>query len=168
MIPECTNRPTSTSTSSTSSIDAPAPATCDGGEADAVETLPRPLSPATGDDLMTALAMLTIQQRHEQRIAADQQRAAASKAQEAANADKIGKMRELADDTFMEGVVSGALTGAAAAASAVSACDGYAAATTECQRESAELTRDAKLMSAGTSTQFADQVGGTKESPMQA
>jgi NADH-quinone oxidoreductase subunit H len=28
--------------------------------------------------------------------------------------------------------------------------------------------RDAKLMSAGTSTQFADQVGGTKESPMQA
>jgi NADH-quinone oxidoreductase subunit H len=28
--------------------------------------------------------------------------------------------------------------------------------------------RDAKLMSAGTSTQFADQLGGTKESPMQA
>jgi NADH-quinone oxidoreductase subunit H len=28
--------------------------------------------------------------------------------------------------------------------------------------------RDAKLLSAGTSTQFADQLGGTKESPMQA
>lgn len=111
-------------------------------------TLPPPLSPASGDDLMTALAMLTIQQRHEQRVSADQQRAVAAKAQEEAQAEKISKMRELADDTFLEGVVTGALTGAAAAASAASACTEYSSTTTACGMQRDTLKRDAGILSA--------------------
>lgn len=111
-------------------------------------TLPPPLSPASGDDLMTALAMLTIQQRHEQRVSADQQRAVAVKAQEEAQAEKIAKMRELADDTFMEGVVSGVLTGASAAASAGSACSNYASTTTDCGDQRDKLKLKAGILSA--------------------
>lgn len=110
------------------------------------EALPRPLSPATSDDLMTALGMLSMQQRHEDRLLADQQRAAASKAQDEAHAEKIAKMRELADDTFKEGLIEGILGGASAIASAASAQVSYDGAMNDCHMQSERLTRNGKLL----------------------
>ncbi|MDB4938398.1 MAG: hypothetical protein JWP87_5370 [Labilithrix sp.] len=110
------------------------------------DILPPPLTPATSDDLMTALTMLSMQQLHEERNAADQQRSAASKAQEEAQADKITKMRELAEDTFNQGLVEGVLGGLGAIASAASAVSGFAASTTSCGLEEASLARNGKLL----------------------
>lgn len=108
--------------------------------------LPAPLSPASSDDLMTALAMLSMQQLHEERGAADQERNAAAKAHEEAQAEKISKMRKLADDTFKEGVIEGVLGGVGAAASMGGATSTYEGTMTS----SPALTRDGKLLQAAS------------------
>ena len=95
---------------------------------------------------MTALAMLSMQQLHEERCAADQQRIAAAKAQEEAQAEKISKMRELADDTFKEGVIEGVLGGVGAAASMGGAISTYEGA----MASSPALTRDGRLFQAAS------------------
>lgn len=120
------------------------------GKATGTNELPPPLSPATSDDLMTTLSMLSMQQMHEERNAADMERIAASKAQEAAQAEKIAKMRELANDTFAEGVVEGALGGLGAVASGAGAISSFAGSTTACKLEEAIFTRRAKLLQAGS------------------
>lgn len=114
----------------------------------ASELLPLPAS--TGDDLMTALAMLTVKQKHQDRVAADAQRIAGEKAQEEAQSRKIDKMRELANDTWTQGLVEGVLEGASAIASGASALDDFAASKQSCALESAKLARDAKLLDAGS------------------
>lgn len=74
----------------------------------AVESLmTAPASGAT-DDLQTALAVLAVELARQQKRAGDTQREAAMKSQEEAHARKIEKMRELADDTFLQGLFEGA------------------------------------------------------------
>jgi hypothetical protein len=68
------------------------------------------------DDLQTALAVLTIETARDRRAIADKQRDAAGKAQDEAHAAKISKMRELADDTFAQGLVDGVFQGISGAA----------------------------------------------------
>lgn len=80
-----------------------------------------PIPQFSGDDLETALAVLSMQARHDERVASDEQQRVASQAQEEAQARKIAKMRELADDELTQGLVEGILGGAAALASATGA-----------------------------------------------
>ncbi len=86
----------------------------------APELLPAPFAVNAYDDLMTSLAVMMMRQKHESRLSSDRGREAASKSQEEAHARKIASMRELADDTFMQGVLEGALEGAGAVATAAS------------------------------------------------
>lgn len=76
---------------------------------------------AGADDVLVALAIAMVKQKKDDRITGDRQMRASAKAQEAAHARKIEKMHALADDTLMEGIVSGALEGASAIASGLSA-----------------------------------------------
>lgn len=120
-----------------------------------------PLPAATGDDLMTALAMLTIRQKHDDRVAADHERLAGEKAQEEAQSRKIDKMRELANDTWTQGLVEGVLEGASAVATGASALQEFSASKQGCMLESAKLTRDAKLLDAGSKALMAaSHLGG--------
>src|SRR5690242_13116128 len=69
--------------------------------------LPVPFSGAGTDDIMTALAILMMKQKHEERVAGDSERQSAAKAQEAAHERKIETMRALANDEFAAGLVGG-------------------------------------------------------------
>jgi hypothetical protein len=101
------------------------PSTVQGGSQGA--QLPDPLYPSgpPAVDLQTAIAVLEIQSSHENRVGADQERAAAEKAQEEAHAKKIAKMREVADDTFTAALVDGAFQGLSAAAQFGAAVESY-------------------------------------------
>jgi hypothetical protein len=116
------------------------------------------------DDLQTALAVLMIETSRDRRRIADKQRDASAKAQEEAHATKIAKMRELADDTFTQGLVDGVFQGVSGAAQAGAAClsfsstikdisAGPANAADRCSvlaTEAAELSRASKLLDASS------------------
>lgn len=127
---------------------------CRGTGQPAAELLSLPA--ATGDDLITALAMLTVKQKHDDRVAANHERLAGEQAQQEAQSRKIDKMRELAKDTWMQGLVEGVLEGASAVAMGASAVEEFSAATqpkgaTDAMKlESAKLARNAKLLEAGS------------------
>ncbi len=131
--------------------------------ADASLWQPPALGACATDDLVTAIAVLQIKARHDERVASDQEKAAASKSQEEAQARKVEEMRKLADDTFAEGVVTGAFDCAAGVATAASAVTEFKADTKKAAAEadvakgqdatalassSRSLTRDAKLLDA--------------------
>jgi hypothetical protein len=82
-------------------------------------------------DAQTALLLLAVEASRDGRSSADAQRAAGEKAQEAAHARKIDKMRELADDTFATAMVDGAFQGLSAAAQVGSAAESFSSATSE-------------------------------------
>ncbi len=82
------------------------------------------------EDLVAALAMMTIEQKRNERANADKQRIASEKAQEEAHAAKIERMTQLAKDTFRQAVVEGVCEGFSAVADAVSAYKGYEGAIT--------------------------------------
>lgn len=127
---------------------------CVGPGPSASPLLPSPI--ATGDDMMTSLAILLMKAKHEDRIASDNQRLVAENAQQRAEQTKIDKMRELAKDTFAQGLVEGVLEAASAAACAASAVDEFSSATAvkapnnELTLESRKLARDGKLLDAGS------------------
>jgi len=95
--------------------------------------LPDPFYPSGPpvEDAQTAIARLEIESSHENRASADAERAAGEKAQEAALAHKIDKMRELADDTFAQGIVEGAFQGLSAAAEVGSAAESFSSSMSE-------------------------------------
>jgi hypothetical protein len=95
--------------------------------------LPDPFYPSGPpvEDVETAIARLEIESSHEKRASADGERAAGEKAQEAALGRKIDKMRELADDTFAQGIVEGAFQGLSAAAAVGSAAESYSSSMSE-------------------------------------
>ncbi len=123
-----------------------------------------PLPASAGDDLMTSIALVGIKGKQNDRVAADQQRAAAEKTQEEAQARKIERMRELAKDTFMQGLLEGLMEGAGAVATAISAVDEFRSGTdgaratelgpgaeaTLLGKHSRSLARDAKLLDAAS------------------
>ncbi|MDB4936748.1 MAG: hypothetical protein JWP87_3720 [Labilithrix sp.] len=127
---------------------------CPRGPSDATELLPLPA--ATADDLMTSISILTMKQKQNDRTAADQQRVQAEKNQEEAQAQKIEKMRELARDTFLEGLVSAVLEGASSAMAAASAVEEFNGKMLEVNnsgeltQRSVALTRNGKLLEAGS------------------
>lgn len=84
------------------------------------ELLPSP-APVADDDVLVSLAVMMVKSKQDERLANDRAMAAGTQAQQASHARKIELMRELADDTLMEGIVSGALQGAGAIASGVGA-----------------------------------------------
>jgi hypothetical protein len=111
--------------------------------------LPSPI--AAGDDMMTSLAILTMKSKQDERVASDKERVVAEKNQEAAEAAKIEKMRDLANDTFTQGLVEGVLDGASAGASAASAVDEYSGAIApKGSLDAQQFTRDGKLLDAGS------------------
>lgn len=118
--------------------------------------LPAPDVTTSEDDALTALAIVMVQQKHAERLFNDRARDASAKAQEEAHERKIEKMHELADDTFSEGVVAGALEGAGAVASGISATKDFSATLSqfrhgsEASMETATLIRDAKLLRAAS------------------
>ena len=124
------------------------------------ELLPAPFAVTAYDDLMTSLAVMMMRQKHEQRVTSDQQREVASKAQEEAHARKIANMRELADDTFMQGVLEGALEGAGAVATAASALTRFDGET----KEAAAKALDAKSSNELSMADFIHKAEWAKES----
>ncbi|MBX3190316.1 MAG: hypothetical protein KF819_25175 [Labilithrix sp.] len=94
--------------------------------AGAEQVLPEPLFASVDDDLMVAIAVMTMKQRQTDRAQADQQRVASASSQDEAHARKIEAMRELADHTFLQALVEGVLDGASAFASVTSALASYA------------------------------------------
>jgi hypothetical protein len=124
------------------------------------------LPASTGDDLMTSISILTMKQKQDDRVASDHQRVQAEKTQEEAQAQKIEKMRELAHDTFMEGVIGGLLEGASAAASAASAIKEFDGKMMDLSKDkitvpSLALARDAKLLEAASKSLSASAKLGT-------
>ena len=94
-----------------------------GGEAaplDGQSLLPA-APPVMAEDMVAALAMMTIKQKQTERANADKQRIASEKAQEEAHATKIEKMRELAKDSFWQGFAESLFDGLSAAASGTAA-----------------------------------------------
>lgn len=73
------------------------------------------------DDVLVALAIAMVKQKKDERALGDRSMQASAKSLEAAHARKIEEMHELADDTLMEGIVSGALEGVSAVASGAGA-----------------------------------------------
>lgn len=111
------------------------------------ELLPLPpFAVSQWDDLMTSLAVMMLRQKHDERVTSDQQSAAASKAQQDAHARKIGKMRELADDVFAQGLVEGALEGAAAVVTASSALARFEGETKEARAKARPSAPEAKSL----------------------
>lgn len=108
------------------------------------------------DDVLVALAIVMVKQKKEERVAADRSMEASAKAQQAAQGRKIEKMHELADDTLMGGIVSGALEGASAIATGAGAVTKFSGEMTELKagdsrelfQESKRLVRDAGLLDA--------------------
>jgi hypothetical protein len=127
---------------------------CDSRAATApsTELLPAPnASFASGpDDVLVALAMAMVEQKKQERAGGDRSMQASAKAQEAAHARKIEKMHELADDTLMEGIVSGAFEGATAIASGLSAVTKFSADMSTDKDESSRLARNAGLFEASS------------------
>ena len=122
-----------------------------------------PLPAAAGDDLMTSIAILGMKAKQNDRVAADQQRIVSEKTQEEAQSRKIAKMREVADETFTQGLIEGVMEGASAACTAVSAVDEFnsrtdgaeaetlekgSAKATKLGKESRALARESKLFDA--------------------
>lgn len=89
------------------------------------------------DDLQTALAVLMIETSRDQRAVADKERAAGTKAQEAAHERKIEKMRDVADEAFTQGVVDGVFEGISGAAQAGAACLSYSSTVKDIAAKSA-------------------------------
>lgn len=113
--------------------------------------LPVPVEIAC-DDLMTALAVLTIKQRQADRASETKSRDAAAKAQDEAHEAKIAKMREQADDAFMQGVIEGVSQGISATFTIGSAATSFQADALKVNNggqdtlESIALARDAKQL----------------------
>ncbi|MBX3223780.1 MAG: hypothetical protein KF795_24925 [Labilithrix sp.] len=105
------------------------------------ELLPTPFAVVAYDDLLTSLAVMMLRQKHEQRVTSDQQAVAAAKAQEEAHGRKIEKMRDLADHTFTQALVEGALEGAGAVAAGSSAICRFSGET----KDAAAKAFDAKV-----------------------
>lgn len=111
--------------------------------------LPDPFYPngAPLVDIQTALLLLAVEASRDSRSSADAQRAAGEKAQEAAHARKIEKMRELADDTFAQAMVDGAFQGLSAAVQVGSAAASFSSATSDLKAKGAASLADADLLS---------------------
>jgi hypothetical protein len=124
------------------------------------ELLPTPFAMAAYDDLMTSLAVMLLRQKHEQRVTSDQQSQSAAKAQQEAHARKIEAMRDLADDTFMQGIVEGAMEGAAAVTAAASALTRFDAETKEAGVKALESAPSREL----SMGDFVNKVAWAKES----
>ena len=103
------------------------------------DLLPLPQCAMADDDVLVALAVMMVQQKKDERALEDRATAASSRAQEAAHARKIEAMHELADDTLMEGIVAGALEGAGAVASGVSAVTSFSSDLRALQAESMKI-----------------------------
>lgn len=124
---------------------------------------PPPNGPLPTDDLQTAIAVLMIENMKEQRATSDRQRGIAAKAQEEAQSRKIAQMREIADETFAQGLAEGFTQLASAGLQARSAVVGYGSAVAdmeskvkdsakaaEAARDASKLARDAKLLDAAS------------------
>jgi hypothetical protein len=114
------------------------------------ELLPEPLTPSAYDDVLTALAVMTVRQRHDQRTAGEEESKAASKVEEEAQARKIAEMHELANDTFTQGLVEGVLEGAGAVAAGGAALTQYSADMSSATKDAKVLVRDASLLNAAS------------------
>ncbi len=122
-----------------------------------------PMGPVPSDDLETALSILMIENLREQRSMGDAERAEAMRSQEEAFGRKIEKMRELAEDTFAQGLGDGLFQIASAGMQAGAAKVGYDGAHAEIEKELAEpkalktrwaenaalLSRNSRLLDAG-------------------
>jgi hypothetical protein len=126
--------------------------TFEGATVGAQELLSAPdLSIAAGaDDVLVALAIAMVEQKRTDRASGDRQMQASAKAQETAHVRKIQKMHELADDTLMEGIVSGTLEGASAIASGAGAVTTFSSEISANKKESVRLARNAGLFEASS------------------